>query len=180
MHIVKGSTFHDTLRWASSEVRLLAATLVPAAPLRFSAPGHGLPPTWWLRVEGHNSISATEDLEVQVVDADTLSVPSLNGSKFKAGPVVLRVNMPVDMAGMTARQQIKDKVGGTVLLELTTENDRIVLDNVAKTITRTIDAVTTAGIAWKRGVYDLEMVSGSHVDKIVTVSPVTVGDEVTT
>jgi nicotinate-nucleotide pyrophosphorylase len=74
---------------------------------------------------------------------------------------------------------VKNKVGGTVLLTLTTENGGITLDNVAKTITLFIDAATTAALTWKTGVYDLEMVSGADVTELYS-GKITVTFEVTT
>lgn len=64
---------------------------------------------------------------------------------------------PVDFQGCTARMQIRGHVLDTdVLLELTTENDRIsLLDD--GWISRTIAAEDTAMINWKKGVFDFEI-----------------------
>lgn len=47
----------------------------------------------------------------------------------------------------------------TDLLRLTTENGRITIDSSAKTITLQVSASDTAAIDWKRGEYDIELVS---------------------
>lgn len=52
-----------------------------------------------------------------------------------------------------------DIVDLTDLLRLTTENGRITIDASAKTITLQVSAADTAAISWKRGEYDLELVS---------------------
>jgi hypothetical protein len=75
-------------------------------------------------------------------------------SPKKGAPFVL-----VDLTGCTARAQIRSEIDSPeVLLELTTENGRIELGGSAGTIRILIDAVTTAGITWDSGVYDLEVV----------------------
>lgn len=181
--IIKGSTYRDSLRWATSECRFVQALLVPGAPLRLTAVGHGIPDEWPLvYVEGSKDIDAAKAQIVRVVDADTLELPCTNGSRFKSGPVVLRVQVPVEMAGYEARMQIRDKPGGAVLLELTSTaasgDPRIAIGNDAKRIDREIPAAVTEALAWKKGVFDLEMVQGDYVIKIDS-GPVSVQDEVT-
>ena len=56
----------------------------------------------------------------------------------------------------------------------------IAIDTTGKTITLTISATDTAEIAWKRGVYDLEMVSSSGVVTAILTGSVNVTREVTT
>ena len=181
--IVKGSTYRDVLRWATAECVFVQATLIPGAPVRLSATAHGIPDGWPLvHVEGSTNIEPTRAQAVRVVNADTLEIPCLNGTKFKAGSVVLRVFKPVELAGYQARMQIRDRIGGTVLLELSSfaipGDPRIILDDVAKTITREIPASVTADLSWRRGVFDLEMVVGNDVTKIES-GAVTTQDEVT-
>lgn len=172
--IVKGSTYRDVLRWASSACVFKACTIQATAPLRLTCTAHGIPDGWYVFVEGSKDIPETTQYPVKVIDANTLEISCLNGTKFKTGSAVVRFNEPVDLSGYTARMQIKDKVGGSVLLSPT-----ITLDNTAKTITREIDATTTAAITWKKGVFDLEMVNGTFVIKIDS-GTVAVQNEVTT
>lgn len=186
MHIIKGSTYRDTLRWATSECVLKPISAVTAMPAaRFTCAGHGLVDGWRGSIEGHRSIEEKMSFSLRVIDDNTFEIPCLNAAGFRAqtSPLTLRYNAPVDMDGYSARMQIKDKVGGNVLLELTSAaaagEARIIIDNAARTIVREIPASVTEAIAWKRGFYDLEMVSGDYVIKIDTGS-VTVGDEVTT
>jgi hypothetical protein len=179
LKITRGSTFADTLRWATSECRMIAAVLNPTAPVTLTAPSHGLPDGWGLSIEGHPRIPETSRFAVKVIDDDTLELSCLNGVPFgSARNVVVRALTPVDLSGYTARMHIRDKVGGTLLLELTTENDRIEVDDALKEIRRTISAADTADIAWKKGVFDLEMVQGDYVIKIDS-GTVEVADEVT-
>ncbi len=66
--------------------------------------------------------------------------------------------VPVDLTGCKARAQIRAEIDSVeVLLELTTENERIQLGGPDGTIRILIDAATTAAITWDSGVYDLEV-----------------------
>lgn len=70
----------------------------------------------------------------------------------------------VPLVGYTARMQVRATVDATdVILELTTENDRITLDTTSgsEKIHLFVDAVTMADIPAGSYKYDLEMVSGS-------------------
>jgi tRNA threonylcarbamoyladenosine modification (KEOPS) complex Pcc1 subunit len=51
----------------------------------------------------------------------------------------------------------------STLVELTTANSHIALGGTAGTISLTISATDTAGLTAGRGVYDLELVSGSGI-----------------
>ncbi len=67
---------------------------------------------------------------------------------------------PVDLTGYTARMQVRPTVqSSTVLLELTTANGRITLGGANGTVTLVISPQTSAGITWRRGVYDIELMS---------------------
>ncbi|SOE35305.1 hypothetical protein [Delftia acidovorans] len=75
---------------------------------------------------------------------------------------------PIDLTGCTARMQVREEVESTaVLLELTTENDRLVLGGTAGTVDLLVDASTTATITWSSGVHDLEIVHpGGEVTRL--------------
>lgn len=88
----------------------------------------------------------------------------------------------VNVTGYSALMQIRTSVGGEVLLELSTENGMIALGGSAGTITLHIDAETTAGLDFIKGVYDLQMISGSDfvtrlVEGVVALSPAVTVDE---
>jgi hypothetical protein len=75
---------------------------------------------------------------------------------------------------------IKDKVGGTELMSLTTENSRISVDDAGKIITLTISADDTEVIEFSKGVYDLELVSPTGIVTTLLAGAVSVTSEVTT
>lgn len=70
----------------------------------------------------------------------------------------------IDLTGCTAKMHIRDREGGDLILALTTENNRIRLqedaDSVGETqgvIRLTIDANATDAITRTSGVYDLKI-----------------------
>lgn len=86
----------------------------------------------------------------------------------------------VDLTGCTARMQIRAKVdSAAILLELTTENNRIVLGGVAGTIDLIVSAADTAALAWKSGAYDLEIVFADGTVRRLLKGSVFIDPEVT-
>jgi hypothetical protein len=84
--------------------------------------------------------------------------------------------VPVNLTGFTARMHIRTTVAAaSTTLELTTANGRITLNPSQGTITLQLTATETAALAAKRYVYDLELVSGASVTRLLqgafTVSP---------
>jgi hypothetical protein len=70
----------------------------------------------------------------------------------------------VNLTGYTARMQVRATLeSASTLVELTTANSRIALGGAAGTISLTISATDTAALTAGRGVYDLELVSGSGI-----------------
>ena len=74
---------------------------------------------------------------------------------------------PIDMTGMTARMQLRRQYNSPdALFELTTENGRIAIDVPTGTITLNILAIETAILSGS-GVYDLELVNGAVVNRLL-------------
>lgn len=74
----------------------------------------------------------------------------------------------VDLTGYTARMQARIQVdSASTVLDLTTENGGIVLGGAAGTINLLVDAVTTAALTAGQYVYDLELVNGAVVERLV-------------
>jgi hypothetical protein len=193
LQIKKGKTFRRVLRWEVMPIVYKAITEIgKVAPVSITAVGHGIPDGWRATVEsakGMDEINARSKPPAQsdyhkatVVDADTVEFNDVNAASFSdyRGGGYLRYNTPADMAGFTARLVVKDTIGGTVLLELTTENGGIEIDNTAKTITLLVEAADSAEFEFEAGVYELEMISaGSEVTSLVS-GNVTVQQEVAT
>ena len=62
---------------------------------------------------------------------------------------------PIDLTGCSAKLQLRKNVGDTVLLELSTTNNRILLGGVDGTIDLIIAKADTADLAFKNAKYDL-------------------------
>lgn len=79
----------------------------------------------------------------------------------------------VNLTGYTARMDLKST--GQTTVQLTTENGRITLGGSAGTITLLLDAVTTAAMGAATYAYDLELVQGINVYRLLdgyqTVTP---------
>lgn len=74
----------------------------------------------------------------------------------------------VDLTGYTARMQIRRRMSDdTPLLSLTTENGRIILGGSAGSIFLEIAATDTAGLSAGKALYDLELVNGSMVKRLI-------------
>lgn len=189
--IEKGKTFNQRVRWenAGKIVYKEITAVQNTAPMRFTSPLHGVPDGWRGTVTGHpnidvevNNVRDKDYFEVSVIDANTVEVNSINASAFKpyTTGAWLQYNEPVDMTGFTARMSIKNKVGGTELLSLTTANGGIIIQEAEDLITLLISATDTAAFTWTKGVYDLEMVSPGGVVSALLTGTVTVKAEVTT
>lgn len=86
----------------------------------------------------------------------------------------------VNLTGFSARMQIRaNKAATTFIHELTNLNGGIALGGAAGTINLTIPATTTAGFTAKKGVYDLELVSGGGVVTRLVEGAVVFSPEVT-
>ncbi len=195
MTIKKGKTFSRVLRPTAPPYVYKAITAIGnTAPVTITAIGHGLVTGQYaavVSVQGMKGINAqsappapSEYHKVTVVDVDNITINDINAAEFRpyTSGGYLQYLTPLDMSGCTARRDIKDRVGGTVLLSLTTANGRLAIDNTAHTITETISATDTAAITWSCGVTDLELVNtaSGRVTAIDTLDKVTVEDEVTT
>lgn len=182
--IAQGKTFARTFRWAAKPFLYKAiSAITKAAPARLTVTGHLIPSGWRVAVVsvlGMRQINAANDPPLQseyrratVVDANTIELNEVNASQFSTytSGGYLQMYTPVDLTGFMVRMTIRDKVGGTALLELDSDElGGIALDNTAKTITITIDAETTAAMTWTSGVYEIEAESAGGV-----VSPITRG-----
>ena len=105
------------------------------------------------------------------VDANNITVGDLNGvgfATYTSGGIV-EYNDPVSLTGVTARMQLRASISDTTFLaEYTTENGFIGIDTVNKTITITVDAVTTAAYTFSTAVYSLEVIKGAVVTPLAT------------
>ena len=85
----------------------------------------------------------------------------------------------ISLVGYTARLQIRDKVTSTETLFETTTGDYITITGPAGEVYLEIPAATTAAWTWTKGVYDLEIISGTGKVSRIAEGSVKVSPEVT-
>ena len=96
--------------------------------------------------------------------ATTYDILIEQGATFSQVVTYKESGVAVNLTGYTARMQVRSTLeSATSVVELTTANSRITLGGAAGTITLTISATDTAALTAGRGVYDLELVSGSGI-----------------
>ncbi|MNR15612.1 hypothetical protein D3C85_1321580 [compost metagenome] len=177
-----------------------------AAPVRLTVAAHGIPDGWPVHVcdvrspQELNTVSADDlrkaaegqadlpapSLFARVVDADTIEFNGLVALGWKAysSGGVLVLNQPADLTGWSARATVRDRVGGTVLLEFSsTQADgsagQILVDVARSQFVLALDAATTAGLTWARGVWEMEATDpDGKVFALVGISQVRVIGEV--
>lgn len=175
--IGQGSTFAPAaLRWQDRPlVFKMITAITKAAPPVLTITGHGLPdgyPALVTSVQGMTQINArhtppwdTDYVCPTVINANSVSllVDASQYDTYTSGGVLAYLT-PHSLSGYTARMQVRaQQDSSTVLLELTTENGRIALDDTAKTISLLVAATVTAALTFVRAVYDLELISGAGV-----------------
>jgi hypothetical protein len=174
--IYQGATFRETLRWESStKVYKPITAITKSAPIQITAPVHEVPEGWRIKVtnvQGMKEINSTDVYRTaHVTSVDVLEINDINAvgfSDYTSGGIV-EYNEPVSLATVTARMQFREKLDSEVaLLELTTENGGIVIDDVNKTITIIISATQSAAFTWSSAVYSLELIRGSDVTQFIT------------
>lgn len=168
--VYQGSTFQETLRWESStKVYSQITNISKTAPMIVTATSHGVPQGWRIKITGAlgmKEVNTGEYITATSVTSDSITFNQVNalGYTTYTGGGVLEYNQPVDLAGFTARMQIRARLeDATVIKELTTENSGIVINNTTKTIQLNISATDTAAFSFQTAVYSLELVNGSVV-----------------
>jgi len=193
--IRQGETFLRIIRWETPPFIYKPITAITqAGPAVVTAVGHGLKTGWRAAVvsaggmteinAGHSPPREHEYKQGTALSADDVAFNTVNSSEYTAYTAggYLQFYTPVDLTGYSARMTIKNKIGGTELMLLTSSapDNRIALDATNYTITLTISAADTTAITWKVGVYDLEMESGAGVVTTIFSGVITVAREVTT
>lgn len=169
--IYQGSTFRETLRWeTSTKVYKPISLITSAAPTVITAAGHGIPVGWRFKVTnvlGMADINTTEAVyTASSISTDNVTINALNSIAFKpyVSGGILEYNQPVDLAGLTARMQIRSKLEDSVVIhELTTENGGIIINNTLKTIELSIPASITSTFVFTNAVYSLEIINGIEI-----------------
>lgn len=91
------------------------------------------------------------------------------GATFVVGFSYIDPNgVPINLTGWVARMQVRDRIGGRVLADLTTENGSIVIDPLAGRLNVTIARNVTRAMPVLRGIYDVLIASsGDFAIKLI-------------
>ena len=185
--IQKGKTFSLVVRWETEPLirkAITAISFATGAP-RLTVTGHGIPDGWRGAIYGikgpkqlnalNSSPRSTDYQTLMVIDANTLELNSItpvddNGNDWPAyvSGGFIQFYTPQSLNGYTARMDIKDKIGGTVwasseVADAPLNIIEITVSDATKTLSLSIPATDTAALTAKKGVADLELVSGSGV-----------------
>lgn len=167
----QGGTFKEVLRRETAVKGYAPITgITKAAPMVITSVGHGIPIGWRVKVTNVSGMKEINSSDVYHVVTDSTAntviinaINSLGYTEYTSGGV-MEYNLPADLSTTTARMQIRSKLeDDIVILELTTENGGILVDNALKTITIVISAVQTAGLTFSSAVYSMELIEGSEV-----------------
>lgn len=183
LQIVQGDNFGPVFRWFNEDSKVYRnVTAVPQlAPIRLTIAGHGIPDGWMVTPDnflGMKELNDVGETPAKFVDVNTVELNAVNGAGFKpyTGGGTLEFYEPFDLAGFTARMQVRASIeSASILLDLTSAASEILLNNTTKTIQPVLDAAATAAITdWISGVYDLELVSAGGVVTKIARGPIIV------
>lgn len=165
--LYQGSTFSEVLRWESgTKVYVPITQITKTAPMVVTAASHGAPTGWRTKITGATGmkeVNTTDYITCTDTTENTLTFNSINALNYNTyiSGGVLEYNQPVDLAGFTARMQLRVKLDDiTPITELTSSNGGIVIDNTLKTISIYISAIDTAAFSFNTALYSLELVNG--------------------
>jgi hypothetical protein len=166
--IYQGSTFEETLRWESETKQYIPISgITQAAPCVITTSGtHTVPVNWRVRVTGVNGmkdINTVADDAYYLVTSKTSTTLTLNqvnsaayGAYTSGG--ILSWNTPIPLTGYTALMQIRETIeSSTVLAELSTANNGIIIDPVNFTISMKLSAAITGAFNFDAAVYSMEL-----------------------
>ena len=191
----RGATFVLSVRWETEPWLYAAiASIALTAPVAITSAAHAIPDGWNVAVVDakgltqlnakNNPPKASDMRRATAVGPTQIEFNEISAAAFgkhQAGTGYLAWLTPHRLDGYTARLQIKGRVGGVVLLSLTSgAGGGITLDDNNKVIEISITAEQTEAVTWKSGVYDLELVSAGGVVTALMEGAVTVSEEVTT
>lgn len=165
--LYQGSTFGEVLRWESSKkVYEPIIGITKSAPLVVGVNAVYIPLGWRVKftnIAGMTELNSTDTYHIvteKTIDSITINAVNSLGFKDYISGGIVEYNEPIELAGTTARMQLRAKLDDLIVIqELTTENGLIILDNISKTITLNIPASITAAYTFSTAVYSLELIS---------------------
>ena len=182
-----GASSDIALRIETSDLRFVAITgMAKTAPMRVTAPSHGIPDLWQVSVidsrgmtemnaDDANKLRDADFNEVTVIDANTVDFTRVSSASFKTytGGGYLVYYVPLDLSGYTAaRMDIKRRVGGDVELALSTAAGTLEIDAAAYTLWIRLDESDIAALSAREYVFDIELVSPTAIDAVCSADSV--------
>ncbi len=191
----RGATFVLSVRWETEPWLYAAiASIALTAPVAITSAAQTIPDGWNVAVvdakgltqlNARNNPPKASDMRRATVVSNTViefnETSAAGYGRHTASTGYLAWMTPQSLLDHTARMQIKDRIGGTVLASLTSSpGGGIVLDDAGKVIEITITAEQSEAFAWTSAVYDLELVSAAGKVTALLEGAVSVSGEVTT
>lgn len=182
-----GASTDAAIRLETSELRFIAITgMAKTAPLRVTAPSHGIPDLWYVAVidargmtemnaADSNKIRDSEFHQITVIDANTVDFLDISSASFSAytGGGYLAFYVPMDLSGYTsARMDVKRRVGGDVELALNTTDGTLDIEAASNTVWIRLDDTDLAALPAREHVFDIELISATAVDAICSADSV--------
>ena len=177
LDIIAGATFSNKFHWyAGGKFMAPIEEIIVGYPTIIKVTAHGLPtisdtPVILSGIDGAKILNSVElgIEEAAWLDVDHFEMPvSTVKDCWEVGSGELTYFKPTDITGYTARMQIKERwQSDIVILELTTENGGIILTVEDAGIQLTIVPAATEALKFKKGVYDVKMISpGTEVTRV--------------
>lgn len=182
-----GASTDAAIRLETSELRFIAITgMAKTAPLRVTAPSHGIPDLWYAAVidargmtemnaADSNKIRESEFHQITVVDANTVDFMEISSASFSTytGGGYLAFYVPMDLSGYTsARMDVKRRVGGDVELALNTTDGTLEIEASTHSVWIRLDDTALAALPAREYVFDIELISATAVDAICSAESV--------
>lgn len=190
--IYQGRVFRRVVRWETTPTVFKAITGVTrGAPTSVLCVGHGLSSGWYMAITDvlgmteinapANSPRSSDYRQVTVVDPDNFTINDLSSAQFSpyTSGGYIRYNTPKSLSGAVARLQIRDRVGGTLLLDMSSTTGEISLDDVDHVVIVTILDDVTKLMTYTSAVYDLEIEDSDGDTYVLLTGSIEVVPEIT-
>lgn len=168
--IRQGRTFRYLVRPEALPLVYKPITAITnSAPVTITAVGHNLVSGWSVAITNvggmtelnatANNLKPTDFKQVTVVDGNTITINSIDSSGFSpytsGGHLVYYT--PVSIAGAKVRLDLRDRIGGILLYQMSNTLGNIVIDDTNHMITVLMPATDTAGFEFTNAVGDMEI-----------------------
>lgn len=190
----RGATVAIPVRLESDALATVPITAITrAAPVAITATSHGIPNNWRAAVVcagGMREINVEypprddEMQRVTVVDANTVEFNRVSSACMRpyTSGGFLAFYEPIDLSlYSSARMQVRDQPGGTLLAEFSTTDGTLELDGTLKSVWLRLLPAQSGALDFAEGVFDIElMTAGGDVLPVCSAeSTFTVTDEIT-